>query len=253
MSIIELEDVTVRFGELTAVDSVSFTVGRGERLMIVGTSGSGKTTTLETINRLVEPTRGVVRVFGEDSRERDIAELRRSIGYHFQGVGLFPHMSVARNIATTPRLLGWSSDRIARRVDALLAMVDLEPKRYRDRMPAALSGGQRQRVGVARALAAEPEIVLFDEPFGALDPLTREALQAEVHALVEQLGTTIVFVTHDVSEALRLGTRIAVMHEGALLQIDAPETLRSAPVDDFVASLIGAPERALQPIDGAPR
>jgi len=241
---LELEDVTVRFGEVTAVNGVSLTVAEGELLMLLGGSGSGKTTTLETINRLVEPTSGVIRLDGEDVRDLVPHALRRRIGYCFQGVGLFAHMTVAENVGITPRLLGWPPARIVKRVTELLEMVELPPTEYAGRMPGELSGGQAQRVGVARALAADPQLVLFDEPFGALDPVTRENLQASFTALRRELGMTGVFVTHDVLEALALGDRIAVMHEGSLAAIGTPEALRESE-HPYVQQLLDAPRRAL--------
>ncbi|MEC7522537.1 MAG: ABC transporter ATP-binding protein [Myxococcota bacterium] len=243
--LIELDRLVVRFGDVTAVDGVSLTVREGELLMLLGGSGSGKTTTLECINALVTPTEGVVRLRGEDVRSLPPHALRRRIGYCFQGVGLFPHLTVAENVGITPELLGWDEARVRARVEALLARVALPIEEYGDRLPDALSGGQRQRVGVARALAAEPEVVLFDEPFGALDPITREQLQAELRTLKEDLGLTSVFVTHDVLEALTLGDRIAVLREGRLLQVGTPPELAEAPADPYVTALLEAPRRAL--------
>lgn len=244
-SMLELDAITVCYGEVEAVRDVSFEVAEGELLMLLGGSGSGKTTTLEAINRLVEPSSGVVRLAGEDVRSLAPHELRRRIGYCFQGVGLFPHMSVAENVGITPRLMGWPDDEIAARVDELLSIVELAPERYRARRPSELSGGERQRVGVARALAAKPELVLFDEPFGALDPLTREALQRSLTTLRRELGLTGVFVTHDVVEALTLGDRIGVMREGELIAIGTPEELRAVE-DPYARALLDAPWRALE-------
>lgn len=241
---IEIRDLVVRFGDTTAVDGVSLDVPRGELLMLLGGSGSGKTTTLKCINRLIEPAAGVIRVNGRDVRERVAHELRRDIGYCFQRIGLFPHMTVAENVGVTPKLLGWPRDRVDARVRELLAMVELSADALWDRMPRALSGGQQQRVGVARALCVEPKVVLFDEPFGALDPITREQLQASFATLRARLGLTGIFVTHDVVEAFALGDRIAVMRDGRVLQIDTPQQLRAAPADDYVRQLVEAPERA---------
>ncbi|MFK7990071.1 MAG: ATP-binding cassette domain-containing protein [Sandaracinaceae bacterium] len=241
---VSLLGVTVRFGEVTAVDALSLDVRQGELLMLVGASGSGKTTALETINRLVEPDEGEVRLKGEPVRDLVPHILRRRIGYAFQGVGLFPHMTVAENIGITPKLLGWAPSRIADQVASLLRLVDLSPEEHGPRLPSALSGGQRQRVGVARALAAEPEVVLFDEPFGALDPLTREQLQSSFATLRRELGFTGVFVTHDVHEALMLGDRVAVMRQGRLLQVGTPAELSRSPSDVYVSELLSAPRRA---------
>lgn len=241
---VALDGVTVRFGDVTAVDDVSLDVRAGELLMLLGASGSGKTTALETINRLIEPDAGEVRLAGEPIRTLVPHLLRRRVGYAFQGVGLFPHMTVAENIGITPKLLGWAPARIQEKVHALLTLVDLEPAQYATRLPDALSGGQRQRIGVARALAADPEVVLFDEPFGALDPLTREQLQQSFVALRKELAFTGVFVTHDVHEALMIGDRVAVMRDGQLLQVGTPAELADAPADPYVEQLLSAPERA---------
>ncbi|MEQ9077354.1 MAG: ABC transporter ATP-binding protein [Sandaracinaceae bacterium] len=242
---IELDALTVRFGDVVAVHDLTLSVREGELLMLLGGSGSGKTTTLECINALVTPSAGEVRLRGEDVRSLEPHVLRRRVGYCFQAIGLFPHMTVAENVGVTPRLLGWPEERVRARVEDLLARVALPYADYAHRLPDALSGGQRQRVGVARALAAEPEVVLFDEPFGALDPITREQLQSELLALKDALGLTCVFVTHDVLEALTLGDRIAVLREGALLQVGTPRELAEAPADPYVTALLEAPRRAL--------
>ena len=225
------------------VDDLSLGVAAGELLALVGASGSGKTTTLKMINRLVEPTSGTVRIEGHQHDETPAHELRRRIGYVFQQVGLFPHLTVAENVAITPSLLGWPRARIDARVDELLALVQLPPERFRARYPAELSGGEQQRVGIARALAAEPRIVLLDEPFGALDPLTRESLQAAFGELHRRLGFTAVFVTHDVVEAVLLADRIAVLAHGRLLQVGTAEELARAPASDEVAALMATPRR----------
>ncbi|HTR21645.1 MAG TPA: ATP-binding cassette domain-containing protein [Gemmatimonadales bacterium] len=204
------------------VRDVSFTVGPGETVVLLGRSGSGKTTTLKLINRLLEPTAGTVLVAGRPARDMDPTILRRGIGYVIQEVGLFPHYTVARNVGLVPDLLGWPAERIGPRVEELLRLVSLDPV-HADRRPHELSGGQRQRVGVARALAADPPLLLLDEPFGALDPITRSELQREFGALQRRLGKAMVFVTHDVREALRLGTRIGLMREGRLVFLGTPE------------------------------
>ena len=193
---IEIQGLSKRDGDVMAVEGLDLHVGQGELVVLLGTSGCGKTTTLKMVNRLIEPTSGTVRIAGVDNRESNGPLLRRRIGYGFQQVGLFPHMSVAENVGITPRLLGWPGERIRERVDALLRRVELAPEEYRERLPHELSGGQQQRVGIARALAAEPELLLLDEPFGALDPLTRDRLQRWFQDLRAELGLTTIFVTH---------------------------------------------------------
>jgi osmoprotectant transport system ATP-binding protein len=242
---IELEAVTATFGNgsLKVLDNVSLIVPEREFLAIVGPSGAGKTTLLRLINRLAEPNEGVVRVHGGDVRAVDPIALRRRIGYVFQGIGLFPHMTVGENIAITPRLLGWDKKRIAARVDELLRLVRLDVELHRGRRPDELSGGERQRVGVARALAAEPDIVLMDEPFGALDALTRDALGADYRRLHEQFGLTTVMITHDPLEAALLADRIAVLREGRLIAAGTLETLTAADQDNYVRKLMETPRR----------
>jgi osmoprotectant transport system ATP-binding protein len=229
-------------GRVKAVDDVSLAVAQGEMLAIVGGSGSGKTTLLRLANRLIEADRGSITVDGEEVRAVDPVALRRRIGYVFQSGGLFPHMSVAANIGITPKLMGAPAPQIAARVDELLDLVRLDRALYRDRFPHELSGGQRQRVGVARALAAGPKIVLMDEPFGALDPLTRDALGDDYRALHRKLGLTTVMITHDMTEAILLADRIAVMREGRLLAQGTPEQL-SASDDPYVGELLRTPRR----------
>ncbi len=253
--IIELEHVRKAFGEgRPAVDGVSLTVGAGAFLAIVGQSGSGKTTTLKMINRLVEPDSGHVRVEGRPVAEAAPYELRRRIGYVFQGVGLFPHLTVAENIAVTPRLLGWPEAEAAARAAELLDMVGL-PRAYAERTPDALSGGERQRVGVARAIAARPHIVLMDEPFGALDPLTRDGLGQAYRALHDQLGLTTLMVTHDMQEAILLADRIVVMKAGRILADGTPRGLAADEQDPEVQALIETPRRQAERVaalmDGA--
>jgi osmoprotectant transport system ATP-binding protein len=210
------------------IDALDLEVRRGETLVLLGESGCGKTTTLRLVNRLLVPTAGEVLVEGRDTREWDAIELRRRTGYVIQDAGLFPHFTVERNVGLVPALEGWDADAVRTRVEELLQLVGLDSERFASRFPAELSGGQRQRVGVARALAADPPLLLMDEPFGALDPLTRASLQREFAALQKRLGKTVVFVTHDVREALLLGTRVALMSAGRILLLDTPEAfLRS--------------------------
>ncbi len=248
---IELSDLGKRWGDAIAVEHLSLRVERGELLVLVGGSGSGKTTTLKLINRLVEPSSGTVQIAGIDHRTLAGHELRRRIGYCFQQVGLFPHFSVAENVGIVPRLLGWPAREVERRVDELLELVGLAPGEFRARPPDALSGGQAQRVGLARALAARPELLLLDEPFGALDPVTREHLQGWFARLRRELGTTAIFVTHDVVEALLLGDRIAVLEAGRLLQVGRPDELLSRPADAVVAELLETPRRQAEALERA--
>jgi osmoprotectant transport system ATP-binding protein len=239
---IRLDRVAKRYPDGTvAVEELSLDVPPGEIAVLVGPSGCGKTTTMRMVNRLVEPTSGRIFVGGADVTRTDPVKLRRGIGYVIQQVGLFPHQTVAANVATVPRLLGWERRRSRARVDELLELVGLDPARHRDRYPHQLSGGQRQRVGVARALAADPPVLLMDEPFGAVDPVARDRLQAEFLRLQKQVRKTVVFVTHDIDEAIRLGDRIAVMREGGRLEQYAdPATLLSSPATDFVADFVGS-------------
>ncbi len=241
---ISFEDVSkTHGGDRKALDRVSLEVAQREFLAIVGPSGSGKTTLLRLINRLAEADSGAVRVEGEDVRAADPVTLRRRIGYVFQGIGLFPHMTVAQNIAITPKLLGWDEARIATRVNELIELVRLERGEHRDRLPAQLSGGERQRVGVARAIAAGPKIVLMDEPFGALDPLTRDALSEDYRCLHNKLGLTTVMITHDTLEAVLLADRIAVIREGRVVAQGKPRDMMSADQDAYVRELMATPRR----------
>jgi osmoprotectant transport system ATP-binding protein len=243
---VELRAVSRAYGSVAVVDRLSLAIEPGDVCALVGPSGSGKTTTLRMINRLVEPTSGQVLVDGHDVAKTDPIQLRRGIGYVIQQVGLFPHLPIADNVAAVPKLLGWPRERIDRRVDELLGLIGLDPARVRDRYPHQLSGGERQRVGVARALAAEPPLLLMDEPFGAVDPIVRERLQDEFLRLQRRLGTTVVFVTHDVDEAVKLGTKVAVLREGGrLAQYSSPVELLTRPVDEYVARFVGA-DRALK-------
>ncbi|TCJ99036.1 ABC transporter ATP-binding protein [Nocardia alba] len=240
---IVLDRVTKRYPEQPepAVDEVCLTIPAGEIVVLVGPSGCGKTTTMRMINRLIEPTSGTVTIGGRDASAIDADELRRGIGYSIQQAGLFPHMTVAKNIATVPGLLGWDRRRTAERTDEMLTLVGLDPDTYRHRYPRQLSGGQQQRVGVARALAADPPVLLMDEPFGAVDPITRGLLQDELLRLQSELGKTIVFVTHDFGEAVKLGDRIAVLGDRSrILQYDTPAAILAAPADETVAGFVGA-------------
>ena len=240
---LELKDVTKRYAgqQTAAVDGLSLHIPAGEIVMFVGPSGCGKTTSLKMINRLIEPTSGTITIDGEDVRSQKVDDLRRHIGYVIQGGSLFPHMTVAQNIALVPGLLGWDKKRIDERVDELLDLVGLDVSRYRDRYPRELSGGQQQRVGVARGLAADPPVVLMDEPFGAVDPITRQRLQDELMSIQSELGKTIVCVTHDIDEAIKLGDRICILREGAhIAQYDTPENILAAPADEFVEDFVGA-------------
>ncbi len=243
---ITVEKLTKRYADATVVDSVSFTVARHSITAIVGTSGSGKSTLLRMINRLVEPTSGRVLIDGRDTRDEPAYLLRRRIGYVIQGNGLFPHRTVAENIATVPRLLGWDKRRIEARVRELLEVFSLDPATYADALPQQLSGGQQQRVGVARALAAEPLVLLMDEPFGALDPIIRAKAQEDLLDIQRRLRMTVVLVTHDMDEAFRLGNRVAVMSGGRLLQYDRPAVLLTRPADPFVSRMTGLADRAMR-------
>ncbi|WP_253451469.1 ABC transporter ATP-binding protein [Halomonas sp. Y3] len=243
---IELFEVTKRFGAETAVDGISLRVESGELCALVGTSGCGKSTTLRMINRLIEHDGGEIHLDGRPVREFDEQALRRRIGYAIQSTGLFPHWTVARNIGLVPRLLKWPATRVRARVEELMALLGLPLEQFADKYPHQLSGGQAQRVGVARALAADPDILLMDEPFGALDPITRESLQAELRDLQARLNKTIVFVTHDMDEALALADRLVVMRAGRIVQQGTPLSLLRDPADDFVASLLGGEDRGLK-------
>ena len=243
---IDFERVSKRFGSWTAVDGVSFTVAEGEFRVLIGPSGSGKSTVLRMVNRLIPADEGAIRIDGEDIASLRPEELRRRMGYVIQSVGLFPHWTVERNIGTVPALLGWPKARIRDRVAELLELLNLDPRRYRSAYPHQLSGGQQQRVGVARALAAEPRILLMDEPFSALDPITRASLQAELSAIHRRTGTTVVFVTHDMDEALRLGDSIAVMDHGRLIQCATPLEILTRPASPLVRDLVGREEWGLK-------
>jgi osmoprotectant transport system ATP-binding protein len=238
--VITFDRVTKRYGDNDAVRELSLEIPSGEIVIFVGPSGCGKTTSLKMINRLIEPTSGVIRIDDLDTATVDVNQLRRSIGYVIQQIGLFPHYTVAENVATVPRLAGWDKKRIAARVEELLDLVDLPAAQYAKRLPAELSGGERQRVGVARALAIDPNILLMDEPFGAIDPIARERLQNELLRLQQVVRKTIVFVTHDIDEAIRLGDRVALFSLGGVLQQYAtPAELLAHPASDFVTDFLG--------------
>ncbi|WP_432078280.1 betaine/proline/choline family ABC transporter ATP-binding protein [Streptomyces sp. YPW6] len=249
---IRFEHVTKRYADgTTAVDDLSFEVAEGELVTLVGPSGCGKTTTMKMVNRLIEPTEGVIFLDGDDISTIDPVELRRRIGYVIQQVGLFPHRTVLENTATVPHLLGWKRGKGRERAAELLDLVGLDPSVYGDRYPEQLSGGQRQRVGVARALAADPPVLLMDEPFGAVDPVVRERLQNEFLKLQAQVRKTVLFVTHDIEEAVRLGDRIAVYGQGRIEQFDSPATVLGAPATPYVADFVGA-DRGLKRLSVTP-
>ncbi len=238
---IRFENVVKKYNELDkmAVDNLNLHIKKGEICMLLGPSGCGKTTTMKMINKLIKSTSGNIYIDDKNIDKVDPIKLRLSIGYVIQGTGLFPHMTIGENIAMVPKELGWDKARIDARIDELLELMELDPKVYKDKRPKDLSGGQRQRVGVARALAADPPVMLMDEPFGALDPITRGKLQDEFLRVQEKLGKTIVFVTHDIDEAIKMGDKIAIMKDGKLVQYASPAEILSQPADDFVAELIG--------------
>ena len=248
---ISLQNVTKEYPGKTAVDDVTFTVESGEFCVLIGPSGCGKSTTIRMINRLIPATRGMITIDGEDISNYRPEELRRSIGYAIQSVGLFPHMTVARNIGVVPSLMNWDPGKTRKRTDELLELLNLDPSAFREKYPRQLSGGEAQRVGVARALAADPSILLMDEPFGAIDPITRESLQTEFARIQKGLKKTIVFVTHDIDEAIRLATRIVVLKDGRLVQHDTPENIMTNPAGRFVTEFIGT-DRALKRLSRLP-
>ncbi|MFQ5944308.1 MAG: betaine/proline/choline family ABC transporter ATP-binding protein [Anaerolineales bacterium] len=248
---IQLDHVTKIYpgSEIPAVNDLSIDVGEGETCVVIGPSGCGKTTTLKMVNRLIEPTDGKILVDGDNVLGRNPVELRRTIGYVIQQIGLFPHMTIRDNIATVPKLLKWDDARIDARVDELLDIVSMEPGEFRDRYPRELSGGQRQRVGVARALAADPPVMLMDEPFGAIDPITRDRLQNEFLRLQKKIQKTIMFVTHDIDEAIKMGTLLCILQVGGVLeQFDSPANILATPANDFVSDFVGA-DRGLKSLN----
>ena len=239
-----LRNVGVTYAGATApsVHDVNLDIAPGEFTVFLGPSGCGKSTLLRTINRLIEPTSGEIKIDGTNIHDLDAVTLRRSIGYVIQAVGLFPHLTIATNIGVVPELLGWDKQKIEARVNELLTLVRLAPEKYRNRLPRELSGGEQQRAGVARALAAQPRLLLMDEPFGAVDAIVRASLQDEIRAIHEKLGTTIIFVTHDVDEALRIADRIVIMNAGTIAQNDTPANILANPANDTVRSLVGIDE-----------
>ncbi|MGK7911059.1 MAG: ABC transporter ATP-binding protein [Synechococcus sp.] len=245
---IRFEDVSLRFpgADRPAIDRCSLSIRTGEFIVVLGPSGCGKTTLMKMVNRLYEPTSGTICLNGTDIRSLPATQLRQQIGYVIQQTGLFPHMTVAQNVAVVPRLLGWQRSRIATRVAELLSLVELNAEEFGDRFPAQLSGGQQQRVGVARALAGDPAVLLMDEPFGALDAITRASLQDEILLLQQKLHKTIVFVSHDVEEALRLADRILLLNHGQVVQFDTPLDILSRPANDFVRELVGTDDTVRQ-------
>lgn len=245
-SMISIKNVSKRYGNATVVNNVSMEVEKGSITVIVGTSGSGKSTLMRMINRLVSTSDGQIWVDGQDITTVAETELRRGIGYAIQGHGLFPHRTVAQNIGTVPKLLGWSKDKIDARVKELLEVFNLKPEVFAHKYPHQLSGGQQQRVGVARALAAEPQVLLMDEPFGALDPVIRGKAQEDLLTIQKKFGITVILVTHDMDEAFHLGDKIAVMNNGQLLQYGTPEEILITPADPFCVQLTGTSDRALK-------
>jgi osmoprotectant transport system ATP-binding protein len=259
---IVLDHVTKRYGnsQRPAINDLSLTIPAGEICVLIGPSGGGKTTAMKMINRLISITEGDITIDGTSVKALETTELRRGIGYVIQQIGLFPHMTVESNVGTVPRLLGWDKDRIRARSHELLELVGLDPDEHAKRYPSQLSGGQRQRVGLARAMAADPPLMLMDEPFGAIDPITRERLQNDFLRLHRELRKTVVFVTHDIDEAIKMGDRVCILREGGVLaQYDTPEAILAAPADDFVAQFVGADRglkrlqlRHLEEVDLAP-
>lgn len=248
---IEFKNVTKRYGDKVAVNDVSFKINEGEFFVLIGPSGSGKTTTLKMINRLIPLSEGYIYFKGNPISDYEVYEMRRDMGYVLQQIALFPHMTIAENIAQVPQMEKWSDENIASRVDELLEMVGLDPKAYRDRKPTELSGGQQQRIGVLRALAADPPVILMDEPFSALDPITRENFQNDLIDLQRKIKKTIIFVTHDIKEAMKLADRLCLFNEGAVEQIGRPEAFIESPNSEFVKTFIGDQANILDDIKAA--
>ena len=240
-----LNNIVKKYGETIALDHIDLEITKGDLVTLIGPSGCGKSTLLRIINRMIEPSQGEIHINGVNALALDPVKLRRSIGYVIQSAGLFPHLTVSENVEIVTSLLGWDKGKRAKRSQELLAIVGLEPHKYAHRYPKELSGGQQQRVGIARALAADPEVLLMDEPFSAVDPITRQQLQAELLRIQSEVSKTIVFVTHDIEEAVLLGDKVALMREGKILQYDTPHQLLKSPVDDFAEQFLGQ-ERALQ-------
>ena len=243
---IRFSNITKTYNDLTVISSLDLEIAKGEFCVLIGASGSGKSTILKMINRLVEHTSGEIRFAGEEIRSFRPEIIRRRMGYAIQSVGLFPHWTIEDNIATVPRLLGWDEARINRRIAELLTLLDMDGARFRKAYPHQLSGGQQQRIGVARALAADPDVLLMDEPFGALDPITRDGLQTEIRRIHAETGKTIVFVTHDMDEALKLATRVVVLDKGKIVQAATPRELLNAPANDFVREFLGKDDYGLK-------
>ena len=243
---IEFQNVVKQYPNgFRAVDNLNLSIHDGEICVLIGPSGCGKTTSMRMINRLIDITSGEILIDGQPNTELPTEELRRQIGYAIQQIGLLPHMTIRENVALVPRLLHWEEDRIKRRVDTLLDMVGIDPSIHGDKFPRQLSGGQQQRVGVARALGADPPIMLMDEPFGAVDPITRDVLQAEFLQIQEEVGKTIIFVTHDIDEAIKMGDRIALLRDGRVVQYDTPDTILAHPANKFVRDFVGT-DRSLK-------
>jgi osmoprotectant transport system ATP-binding protein len=238
--VIQIENLNKKFGSTTAVEDVSFNVEEGQICVLLGPSGCGKTTTLKMINRLITPTSGTIRIGGRDTSELDSVTLKRSIGYVIQQVGLFPNMTVEENICVVPNLLGWDKNKSRKRAAELLEVVALEPSRFLKRYPCELSGGQQQRVGVARALAADPPVMLMDEPFGAIDPINREVIQDEFMRIQRQVNKTVLFVSHDIDEAVKMADCVALFHNGKIEQFGSPDDLLARPDSEFVANFMGS-------------
>lgn len=245
---IEVQNLTKKYNSKSIVDNISFTVNQGETFVILGTSGCGKTTTLKMVNRLIEPDSGTIKISGKDIKEEKPEVLRRHIGYVIQNIGLFPHWTVEQNIAVVPKLLNWNKSEISKRVHALLELVDLSPKEFLKRFPHELSGGQKQRVGIARALAADPPVILLDEPFGALDPITRRQLRKEFVTLESLIHKTMVLVTHDVIEAFEIAEKICLMNKGKIEQVGTQKELFFSPANQFVKDFIEQDKKKLETI-----